>query len=56
MTAAFAVSMAVVLVITGVFVMLRLRAEFTDRVDDGLEARSAQLARELTGRRRRPPS
>ncbi len=49
MTAAFAVSMAVVLVVTGVFVMLRLRAEFTDRVDDGLEARSAQLARELTG-------
>ena len=45
--------MAVVLVITGVFVMLRLRAEFTDRVDDGLEARSAQLARELTGK---PPT
>jgi two-component system, OmpR family, sensor kinase len=49
-TAAFAVSMAVVLVVTGVFVMLRLRAEFTDRVDDGLDARSAQLARELTGK------
>jgi two-component system, OmpR family, sensor kinase len=52
-TAAFAVSMAVVLVVTGVFVMVRLRAEFTDRVDDGLDARSAQLARDLTGK---PPT
>jgi two-component system, OmpR family, sensor kinase len=49
-TAVFAVSMAVVLVVTGVLVMLSLRAEFTDRVDDALDARSAQLARELTGK------
>jgi two-component system OmpR family sensor kinase len=46
-TAAFAATLAVVLLATGFWVYRDLRGEFTDRLDDTLSAQSAAIARDL---------